>query len=66
MIKTYSTSTKEGKMNKWKTAKEWLNITGLCGFESKDAYLMKMMTKLVNQEFMERNDSNKLRFNTSK
>lgn len=66
LIKTYSTNTKKGKMNKWKTAKEWLNITGLCGFESKDAYHMTIMTKLVNQEFMQRNDSNKLRFNNSK
>lgn len=66
VIKSYSTMTKEGKINTWKTAKEWLNITGLCGFESKDAYHMTIMTKLVKQEFMVRNDSNKLRFNTTK
>jgi len=43
-----------GNENKFMTAKEWLSITGLCGFSNKTAHHYAMMTTLVRQEFLER------------
>ena len=49
-----------GKKNTWKTAKEWLKITGLCGFKNKTTHHSSMMKELVKCFFLERKD-NKLR-----
>jgi hypothetical protein len=58
-IKTYLNSEK-GKSNTWKTAKEWMDITGLCGFKKDSSYHFAIMTCLINENFLERKD-NKLR-----
>lgn len=44
----------EGKANTWKTAARWLEITGLCGFKNKTTYHHKIMTRLVEEKFLER------------
>jgi hypothetical protein len=49
-----------GKSNTWKSAKEWMDITGLCGFTGESSYHKRMMTDLVSENFLERKD-NKLR-----
>ena len=49
--------------NTFKKVKEWLKITGLCGFKNKDTYHSTMMTQLVKNNFLER-INNKLRLNT--
>lgn len=49
-----------GKENTFKTANEWLQITGLCGFKNKTVLHHKMMTYLVSKNILERN-GNKLR-----
>jgi len=51
---------KEGNPNKFRTAKEWLDITGLCGFKDKTCHHYAIMTYLVNNGFIERL-GNKLR-----
>jgi hypothetical protein len=49
--------------NTWRSAKEWLNITGLCGFKSADAHHYGILTKLHKRGFLERNESNLTRVN---
>jgi hypothetical protein len=49
------------KKNTFKTAKDWLTITGLCGFKNKTSYHHSMMTYLVQELFLERNSHNQLR-----
>jgi hypothetical protein len=49
--------------NTWRSAKEWLNITGLCGFKSADAHHYGILTKLHKKGFLERNESNLTRVN---
>uniref|UniRef100_A0A6C0H337 Uncharacterized protein n=1 Tax=viral metagenome TaxID=1070528 RepID=A0A6C0H337_9ZZZZ len=49
-----------GNQNTFKTAKEWLVITGLCGFKDKTCHHYALMTYLVNDGFVER-FNNKLR-----
>jgi|688.fasta_scaffold22618_10 hypothetical protein len=44
--------------NTWRSAKEWLHITGLCGFKSADAHHYGILTKLHKRGFLERNESN--------
>ena len=58
-IKVY-VDTEKGKSNTWKSAKEWMEITGLCGFKNHTCYHYNVMTYLVNDKFLERKD-NKLR-----
>ena len=41
--------------NTWKTAKEWRDITGLCGYVLESSYHFAIMTTLVKDEFLERN-----------
>ncbi len=50
----------EGNENTWKTANEWLDITGLCGFKNKTSLHHSMLTHLVRHKFLERLD-NKVR-----
>jgi hypothetical protein len=50
----------DGNVNKFRTAKEWLDITGLCGFKDKTCHHYAIMTYLVKDGFIERN-GNKLR-----
>ena len=50
----------DGNSNNFRTAAEWLEITGLCGFKNKTVHHHKMMTVLVQDGFIERRD-NKLR-----
>ena len=49
--------------NTWRSAKEWLNITGLCGFKSADAHHYGILTKLHKKGFLERNELNLTRVN---
>lgn len=58
-IQVYVDSPK-GKENTFKTAKEWLEITGLCGFKNNTTYHSSVMTQLVQRSFLERKN-NKLR-----
>ena len=48
------------KENHWKTAREWLTITGLCGFKNRTSYHYNVMTHLVKEGLLERKE-NKLR-----
>jgi hypothetical protein len=41
--------------NTWKTAKEWRDMTGLCGFVLESSYHFAIMTTLVKDAFLERN-----------
>ena len=50
----------DGNSNNFRTAAEWLEITGLCGFKNKTVHHHKMMTVLVQDGFIVRRD-NKLR-----
>ena len=52
---------KDTGKNSYKSAKEWLEITGLCGFKNKTVHHHKMMSVLVQTYFLERNSDNKLR-----
>ena len=63
MIRDYVQS-EEGKTNTWKTAAQWFDITGLCGFKNKTTHHHKIMTRLVKEDFLERKD-NKLRLNNN-
>lgn len=58
-IKTYVEKEHDNN-NTWKTAKEWLAIIGLCGFKNETSYHHSMMTYLVKEKFLER-QNNKLR-----
>jgi hypothetical protein len=49
-----------GNSNHFRTAKEWYAITGLCGFKNETTLHMVMMTRLVEDTFLER-INNKLR-----
>ena len=53
-----------GKENTFRTAKEWLEITGLCGFKDKTCHHYALMTYLVNDGFVER-CNNKLRLSSN-
>ena len=55
-----STYIKDGNLNNFRSAKEWLDITGLCGFKDKTCHHYAVMTYLVNDRFVER-QNNKLR-----
>ena len=48
--------------NVFKTAREWQDITGLCGFERPSSYHYAVMTTLVQSKFLIR-DSNKVKLN---
>jgi hypothetical protein len=52
-IIAYTTETEEGKKNTWKTANEWLLITGLCGFGSFPAYHGCLNRDLINHGTVE-------------
>jgi hypothetical protein len=49
-----------GTKNRWKSAAQWFEITGLCGYKNKTTVHHKMMTRLVKDDFIERKN-NKLR-----
>jgi hypothetical protein len=51
---------KDGNSNNFRSAKEWFDITGLCGFKDKTCHHYAIMTYLVNDKFVERHN-NKLR-----
>ena len=51
---------KDGNSNNFRSAKEWFDITGLCGFKDKTCHHYAIMTYLVNNKFVERHN-NKLR-----
>jgi hypothetical protein len=53
-----------GNQNTFRTAKEWLDITGLCGFKDKTCHHYALMTYLVNDGFVER-CNNKLRLSSN-
>jgi hypothetical protein len=45
----------DGNENTWRSAKDWRDITGICGFESDSAHHLAIMTKFVEKGFLERN-----------
>lgn len=51
------------KSNSWKSAKEWQEITGLCGYAGNSSYHYVIMTRLVDEKFLKR-ENNKLRLYT--
>jgi len=57
-ILNYDSTT--GTKNRWKSAAQWFEITGLCGYKNKTTVHHKMMTRLVEEDFLER-QNNKLR-----
>lgn len=49
--------------NRYRSHSEWFEITGLCSYKSRTVHHHTMMTYLVRNNFLERNNDNKLRLN---
>jgi hypothetical protein len=47
----------DGNSNEFRTAAEWLKITGLCGFKNKTVHHHAIMTYLVKEGFIKRCDN---------